>query len=118
MLTAADIASLRAAQEAALPETVTISRLTLADNGAGGFSESWATAATVSGRIGPYNRQASESIVAERLGGRAGYTVTLPALTDVREADRLVVGTRTFEVVQVIRRSHETARVVVCAEVL
>lgn len=118
MLSTADLTALRAAQEAAMPETVTIYRLTLSDNGAGGFSESWGTASTVSGRIGPYNRQASEGVVAERLAGRAGYTVTLPALTDVREADRLVVGTRTFEVVWVIRRTYETARVVICAEVL
>ena len=118
MLSTADLTALRAAQEAAMPETVTIKRLTLSDNGAGGFSESWGTASTVSGRIGPYNRQASEGVVAERLAGRAGYTLTLPALTDVRASDRLVVGTRTFEVIQPIARSNETARVVICAEVL
>lgn len=118
MLSTADLLALRAAQEAALPETVTISRLTLADNGAGGYTESWNTAATVAGRIGPYNRQAGESVVAERLAGREGYTVTLPALTDVREADRLVIGARTFEVIWPIRRSYETARVVICAEVI
>jgi hypothetical protein len=45
------------------------------------------------------------------------WTLTLPALTDVRVADHLAVGTRTFEVAGVLARSEEIARRVVCREI-
>jgi len=118
MIPADELAAIRAEVNLLLNETVVISRLTQSDNGAGGFTESWAAAGTVTGRIGPLDKQGREGLVGDRLAGRFGYTVTLPATTDVRAADRLTVGTRVFEVVQPIARSNETARVVICAEVV
>jgi len=47
----------------------------------------------------------------------SSWTITVPAETDVRAGDRVVVDARTFEVLAVLAGSYETARRVVCSEV-
>jgi hypothetical protein len=60
-----------------------------------------------------------DAAMAERIGNRSAWLVTLPATTAVDTDDRLVVGSRTFEVVGVLAaHSWETARRVVCVEVV
>ena len=119
MLNTAQITALRAQQALALPDTVVIQRRTLASDGAGGPTETWAALATVAGRLSADNRAAREAAAAGRLTTSTPYRVTLPAETAVASADRLVIGVRTFEVNQVMAGgAWETARVCLCVEIV
>lgn len=118
MLTAAELTAMRATLNASLPDTCEISRVTLEPDGAGGQIETWETIATVACRVAPSGQSPQERVIAERMAATSTWTITLPAGTDVQPADRIAVGTRTFEVVSVLARSEEIARRVVCSEVV
>jgi hypothetical protein len=85
-----------------------------------GTSVVWTAVATgVACRVSPSGAGATESTGAS--GGIqdvAGWTIWLPALTDVRVTDRIVFGPRTFEVSRVGARSYEAVRELLCEEVL
>ncbi len=117
MLSATEIAAMREAAEAALPDTAQIRRRTLTPDGAGGHTESWSTVTTVACRVAPLGRSPDERVIAERLTATSAWTITLPALTDVQPADQIVVGTRVFGVAGALVRSEEITRRVVCVEV-
>lgn len=118
MLTATDLQSMRAALQESLPETVTIQRLTRASDGMGGFNETWAQVASVPGRLSPAGTQPTEGVVASVLQSQQAWIVTLPAGTAVTAADRLQIGSRTFEVIGVqAPRSYEIATRIVAVEV-
>lgn len=115
MLSTAQIAGMRATANAAMPDTAAISRVTRTSDGAGGYTEAWTTIATVACRIA--STGGAEADVAAKLTATTTATVTLPALTDVAPADRLVVGSRTFEVLAVLSaRSWEIARRILAVE--
>ncbi len=118
MLSATDLAAMRSTVDASLPDVAQVQRRTLTSDGAGGYTESWNTVATVACRVAPSGQSPQERVIAERLTATSVWTITLPAETDVRPADRLLVGTRTFEVAGVLARSEEIARRVICTEVL
>lgn len=115
MITTAELADMRAVQALTLTEAATVKRHTLASDGQGGVSETWATVATVGCRVSPITSN-DERLLGGRLVEGVMQRVTLPALTDVRLADRIGVGGREFEVLAVALHSQETARVVVCVE--
>lgn len=118
MLSAEELAVIRGDVLELQPDTAQVQRRTLTPDGAGGHAESWNTVATVACRVAPSGWSPQEQVIAERLTATSIWTITLPALTDVQPADRLLVGARTFEVVGVLARSEEIARRVVCVEVL
>jgi head-tail adaptor len=118
MLSAEELAAIRGDVLELQPDTCQVQRVTLTPDGAGGQTESWSTVATVACRVAPSGQSPQERAIAERVASVSTWTLTLPAETDVRPADRLQVGTRTFEVVGVLARSFEIARRVVCTEVL
>lgn len=102
----------------ALPDTCTIQRYTETVTG-DGTSQSWATLATgVVCRVSPLSSSGSEALGADAsLQAVAQWTIWLPALQDVTVRDRVVYGTRTFEVARVGARSYEVARELICREV-
>lgn len=109
---------LRSLSAGYLPDTATIQRNTPTYSG-DGSADSWATVATVACRVSP----AGIGGGSEEVGGSGGldsitlWTIWLPALTDVLVTDRLVVGSRTFEVNRVGARSYEVVRECICREV-
>jgi head-tail adaptor len=127
MLTSVEMSEIRADQELLMPDSGQISRRTLTSDGMGGQTESWAAQGTAKAcRIGTGGRSAEERRIAERVGAVMSYVVTLPAGTDITEADRIVVtpsalsavsGTRTLEVVGIVRDSVGTCVRAVCVEV-
>lgn len=121
MLTATDLAFMRGQQADALPDTCTISRKTLASDGAGGHTETWATVASgVACRVAMDQSAMGltpESVLADRVVHEGRFVVTLPIGTDVTPKDRIVVGSRTFEVTGTASGSWQTAMRVRCAEV-
>lgn len=119
MLTAAELAALRAVQAEALPDECSVMRATETETADGGVSHSRAAVATVACRLGALGRSGEERVIAERLSAVTGYVVTLPAETDVRAEDRLTIGARTFEVAAVLATgAWETARRVAAVEIL
>ena len=102
MLSTADIAAMRSTMNAAMPDTVTIERASLASDGQGGKVQTWAPLATVSGRVSPFkSRSDEESEVAGALRGHSLWQVTMPHGTDVTPVDRIVFGTATLQVQRV-----------------
>lgn len=88
---------MRATAAGALPDTATVRRLTRVPSGGGGYTDSWVDVATVACRIAPVGG-GEGATVGDAVSDRTTHVVTLPALTDVAEADRLVVDGQTLEV--------------------
>lgn len=112
---------MRATLTRSLPDTATIQRRTRVSDDQGGQSDTWATASTnVPCRLSPMASVAeSERILGAREGSQARWLATFPSGTDVGSSDRVVVGSRTFEVTQVFApRSWELGRRVGLDEVL
>lgn len=119
MLTAAEITSMRSVQALALPDSCIISRDTIASDGRGGVTRTPATVATVDCRLAVGGGQATEEIDAERLRNESSWIITVAQGTDVRDGDRIVIGSRSFEVLKA--RAHgawEMARQVTCIEIV
>ena len=57
MLTAAELAALRATQNQALPGSAVIERYTLQSDGMGGYEQAWAAVGTIAARLYPQNAQ-------------------------------------------------------------
>lgn len=112
------LAALRGYANLALPDSCIVQRPNRVSDGEGGYTLGTpTTVATVACRVSPLGNAAQESVIGEAVRAVAQYVVHLPAETDVRSDDRLVVGSRTFEVVEPLRRSYEVIRRVIAREV-
>ena len=103
MLTAAELAALRATQNQALPGSAVIERYTLQSDGMGGYEQAWAAVGTIAARLYPQN---VHSMAENTAGGAAvisetRWFVTLPYGSTVTAADRLVIDNRTWEIYEV-----------------
>ena len=108
MIPADVLASMRAIAETARPDTATIQRLTETVDNIGGFTNGYATAATVSCRITRLMSKEDEVLFGNRASGRVTFTAFFPHDVDLRPTDRVVVTyaggaspTTTYEVVGV-----------------
>lgn len=100
-------------------KAVQIRRAVTVSDGAGGRTAAWSTVGTVDGRVDRAASQERSDEVEGRSAIRTRAVVWLPAGTDVRQADRLLVDGVTWEV-QSIRDRHssiELARTVEVVEV-
>ena len=113
MLTATELTDMQAVAEEALPDTATIQRKTRTADSIGGATVVWATLATVACRIASAGGSPQERLAAERLSPRSVYRITLPAATDIKAADRIVIDSSTYEVLGALVGSWETAKRVV-----
>lgn len=96
MLSPSDLAGMRATAQTALPDTVRVQRRTKTSDNAGGYTETWADVVTVAGRL--TSVQDEEREAGGQIRRSARPVVVVPNGTDVRNADRLVIGSRTFYV--------------------
>lgn len=108
MLTATDLASMRATAERALPGTAVIQWGTLTSDGGGGWTEGFVASGTVACRVAPIS--GSEREVGDRVSAESQYVITLPAETSVETDDRIVVSGVTYNVTAVRDRSWEVTR--------
>lgn len=110
---------LRSLSNQYLPDTCSISRNTPTQSG-DGQADAWASVATgVACRVSPLASSAQEAIGGnDAMTATSQWTIWLPAATDVTVRDRIVVGSRTFEVNRVGARSYEVAREALCREVV
>lgn len=94
-----------------------IQRAGLADDGAGGKYETWSTVETVHcRRTAPTAGQVLNSLTASRPETRVDWTIALPAETDVRVTDRLLINGGVYEVEIALDRTTEIARYVMAFE--
>lgn len=98
MLTNAEIAGMREAQEQALPETCTRSRYPLVSNGAGGYTKGAAETITLACRVS--SRGMPDEYLRQSVAtGRHMMMVTVPQGSDVRHTDELLVSGVTYRVI-------------------
>lgn len=101
-----------------LPDSCSIQRLTDTATGDGTSQSPSTVASGVACRLSARGRSASEVVGgAGAIRAATEWTIWLPALTDVTTRDRILVGSRTFEVQRVDAKSYETARAALCTEI-
>ncbi len=117
MLTTAEITAMRATSDTALPDLATIQRATTVSDGGGGTTTSWADQATVACRVAPAGG-GETGTTGGRVVDESSHVITLPAGTDVVEADRLLVNaTQAYNVTLVKQReAWELSRRIECKE--
>lgn len=110
---------LRSLSSQYLPDLCDVQRYTTTTTGEGTV-QTWATHLTgVACRVSPLASGATESLGADAsLRSVAQWTVWVPALADVTVRDRVIYGSRTFEVARVGARSYETIRELICRELI
>lgn len=116
MFDALDIAEFDALVVESSPNTAVISRDTgPVDDGHGGQAETWATVATVACGVNSIGNDPTEQMIADALQGSILVAITIPRGTDVKNNDRVTVGSQVYEVLGVApARSYESRRRVTC----
>jgi len=112
-----DVTSLKAAVNSTLVTTATIQRRTFTSDGAGGFTETYPVVDTTTcsfeaAQITPLERENAVGIQTISY-----FNFVFPAGTDIRSTDRIVIGSRTFEVVAPRLGSLEIDRRVLAQEI-
>lgn len=117
MLSATELAMMRATQALTFDLTATITRLVSSDDSAGGQLPSTPTTSTSPCRLAPHRSALSEEVEAALIQGKSLWDITFPALTDVRYQDRITISGQEYEVIsRYAPKSRETARTVLCVE--
>lgn len=114
-----DAAWARLVQTSFLPDTAKIERKTRASDGAGGFTETWATiAASAACRVTAENSGAALSQVAALLGERETayrvWRVTMTYGTNVLVGDRVTTRSQALRVAAKPESPFQTAVVLIC----
>lgn len=117
MLSDGQITRMRATAERALTDTCAVQRKTTVSDGGGGTTSTWGPhLASVRCRLSPA-AGGEDGVTGARISDESTHIVTLPAGTDVTEADRLVISGQTFEITLVRTRGRfEITRRVECKE--
>ena len=118
MLTSGELKSMRATAEEAMPNQASIVRVTTGSDGMGGSTTTEAVVGTYRARLGSVAEQ-DQAIYADKLGGKVGFVISLPARTDVQVRDRIRFAGRVFEVLAAPDRADwELTRRAVVVEVV
>lgn len=98
LLTASELAQLRADIADLLPDTCQVQRMTSSKSGPYDV-EAWGTAvASTACRFDPDTRMNTSDLVADREAGIARYIVTMAYDVDLRDGDRIVYSGGTYEI--------------------
>ena len=115
---AAELVQMQVEVNSALPSSGTIKHVTRVSDGAGGYTETWATVATVNCRIDALNAMRDSQtlrVYAARLGERQANWICFPAGTDVQEGDEVTVDSVVYEVMGILVEGWELVRQTVVA---
>lgn len=104
-----DLKKMRADQEKMMTETVYVQSRVKVPDGAGGYTETLSTMATVKGRIAPNSQAGRESVIGGKVTSIAEYVITLPWDTEVSESNQLQIAGTQYEVVKIEECSEKTA---------
>lgn len=94
----------------------TLRRTPLVSDGRGGKLLGTPTNTTIAVNIRSQASTATEQAVADRLAGRAVYFLDIPVGTAATNADQIIVGSRTFEIQEVIQETLAAMDTCVCVE--
>jgi hypothetical protein len=110
---------LRSLQNSFLPDVCDVSRY-VETNTADGVTQDWQVVATgLPCRLSSRTTTATEAVGGSgQLRAVGDWLIWLEAFADVTVKDRVILGTRTFEVEKVVGESYETARALSCTEVI
>jgi hypothetical protein len=116
MLTAGELDGMRATAQTTMVDTATVLRPTLISDPYGGSTTTYATVTTLPVRIGaggPRTGSGGVALVSElpvgaRLVPQAEIVATVPAGSDVRPTDRLVIQQVTYDVVGITPETYQT----------
>ena len=118
MINANDLQSMQTTATSSLDLPCQIQRAAKASDGYGGFSETWATIATVNCNMAQPTAALMQQY-AQKLGNQKLFMVRLPANQDVKRDDQLIIASDTLRVQAVLTpRTYETARRVLASEVV
>lgn len=98
MISAAELAHLRAAFAPTFDATARIQRRTVVADRSGGFNETWATVHTYACSFITYPIRPVERESDVRIQSITTWLFHFPSGSDVQTTDRILVGSRTFEV--------------------
>ena len=120
MISAGDLAAMKATLAESLPDSCQVWRNTPVSDNAGGTTDAWAMLSVADCRISPLARsdRLAELEVADRIAAVNSWILTFPVGTDVTEKDRIVSGVRGLEVASVLApRTWEIGRRVLGQEI-
>lgn len=101
-LAARTLALMRAQATQLLPDTCTIQSVSRSSDGAGGWSETWSTLATVACRLDPLKQQAQPETVAGREALIVPRQLTVPYDAPIDVDRRVVIGSETYEIRELV----------------
>jgi head-tail adaptor len=118
MLTSGEIKGMRATAEEAMPNTAQVVRVATGADGMGGTTTTESVVGSYRARLGSVSEE-DQDIYADKLGGKVGFIISLPARTDVQVRDRIRFDGRQFEVLAAPDRADwELTRRAVVVEVV
>lgn len=120
MITDIELQSLRADSIDYLPDTIHVYTPTPSRSNSGGTLKSYPATPTTAapGRIAPMSNT-RKAWYAEKLGGRQGWTITVPFDEQIAVTSRFGVGTRRFEIIGGnADRTYQITQRFDCVEVL
>ena len=106
----------RGRAERLMQATGTLRHTPLTQSPRGGWVPGTPTTTTIRVNIRSQARSATEQTVADRLAGRAVYFLDIPVGTAAVNADQIIVGSRTFEIQEVIEETIQAMLTAVCVE--
>lgn len=118
MISAAEMAGLRATETLSFTTTATVHRKVAVDDTSGGSTDTYPVVATYPCSFGPYPVRPREREASERIRLVAQWAFVFPASAVILATDRVTVGTRTFEVVSSGIGSDDVVLKVICTEIL
>ena len=117
MLSATELAALQATANGALDKTIQVQSVTRISDSAGGFTETWATVATVQGNLA----QPTGGMMANYdfvIGPLATWLVRVPVGTAVTRDNQVIVAGLTLRVQVILQpQSYQTAMRFLASEV-
>jgi head-tail adaptor len=102
-LTDDELAKIREDLYELLPGTAIIQRPSAGTGLYGSHAPSWNNVGTVVCRVDSISRQDAQGIIADAEVGKTYYQMTLPYNGDLRDGDRLSIGGRVYECLQIFR---------------
>lgn len=120
MISEVELALLRVDSIGYMPETINVYTPTEARSASGGTTYTFPANPTTSyfGRLAPMSKS-RKTWYADKLGGRQGWTISLPWDASVNIKSRLGLGTRRFEIIGTnAARTYQITYMLDCVEVL
>lgn len=116
MISEKDLLKMKSQQEEAMDKVCYVQSLSRTSDSAGGWTEAWQTISTTKCGISTPSPTHYEEVGGKIIDMNT-VVIRLPASVSVTEQNRLQVDGVQYQVKNVLRRSHQTAKLAVCSPV-